>query len=96
MKTYDEDTGYGLLRHVLIRTGFTSGEIMVVLVLSTQILPSKNNFVKALREIHPEITTIVINVNDKKTSMILGDKEEVIYGKGYIEDSLCGKVFRIS
>ncbi|MDF2803488.1 MAG: rlmCD 1, partial [Anaerocolumna sp.] len=86
----------GLLRHVMIRTGYASGEIMVVLVLASPILPSKNNFVKALREQHPEITTIVVNVNDKKTSMVLGNKEQVIYGKGYIEDTLCGKVFRIS
>ena len=96
IKTYDEDSGYGLIRHVMIRTGFTSGEIMVVLVLSSPILPSKNNFVKALLKLHPEITTIVHNVNDKKTSMVLGEKETVIYGKGYIEDSLCGKTFRIS
>lgn len=96
IKTYDEDTGYGLLRHVLIRTGFASGQIMVVLVLSSPVFPSKNNFVKALRELHPEITTIVVNVNDKQTSMILGEKEQVIYGKGYIEDTLCNKVFRIS
>lgn len=96
IKTYDEDTGYGLLRHVMVRTGFTSGEIMVVLVLASPIMPSKNNFVKALRKLHPEITTVVINVNDKDTSMVLGEKEQVIYGKGYIEDTLCGKVFRIS
>ena len=96
IKTYDEDTGYGLLRHVLVRTGFTSGEIMVVLVLSSPIMPSKNNFVKALRAKHPEITTIVINVNDKNTSMVLGEKEQVLYGKGYIEDKLCNKIFRIS
>ena len=96
IKTYDEDTGYGLLRHVMVRTGFTSGEIMVVLVLASPIMPSKNNFVKALRKQHPEITTVVLNVNDKDTSMVLGEKEQVIYGKGFIEDSLCGKVFRIS
>lgn len=96
IKTYDEDTQYGLLRHVLVRTGFTSGQIMVVLVLGSPILPSKNNFVKALLKEHPEITTIVVNVNGKNTSMILGDKEQVIYGKGYIEDTLCGKVFKIS
>lgn len=96
IKTYDEDTGYGLLRHVLIRKGHYSGEIMVVLVLGSPVLPSKNNFVKALRKLHPEITTIVINVNDKRTSMVLGEKETVIYGKGFIEDRLCGKVFRIS
>lgn len=96
IKTYDEDTGYGLLRHVLIRRGFHSGEIMVVLVLGSPILPSKNNFVKALRKLHPEITTIIVNVNNKRTSMVLGDKETTIYGKGYIEDTLCGCTFRIS
>ena len=96
IKTYDEDTGYGLLRHVLVRSGYHSGEIMVVLVLGSPILPSKNNFIKALRNLHPEITTIVVNVNDRQTSMILGDKEKTIYGSGYIEDTLCGLTFRIS
>jgi 23S rRNA (uracil1939-C5)-methyltransferase len=96
IKTYDEDTGYGLLRHVLVRSGYHTGEYMVVLVLGSPIMPSKNNFVKALRAEHPEITTVVVNVNDKRTSMVLGDKEQVIYGKGYIEDVLCGKRFRIS
>lgn len=51
---------------------------------------------KALRELHPEISTVIVNVNDKRTSMVLGDKESVIYGKGYIEDTLCGCTFRIS
>lgn len=96
IKTYDEDTGYGLLRHVLVRRGFATGQIMVVLVLGSPILPSKNNFVKALRKEHPEISTVIVNVNDKKTSMVLGDKEKTIYGKGYIEDILCGCTFRIS
>jgi len=96
IRPYNEDTGYGLLRHVLIRTGHVTGEVMVVLVLASPILPSKNNFVKALRKEHPEITTVVVNVNDRSTSMVLGKKEQVIYGKGYIEDVLCGKSFRIS
>mgnify|MGYP002170009978 FL=1 len=96
IKTYDEDTGYGLLRHVLVRTAHATGQIMVVMVLGSPILPSKKNFVNALCKLHPEITTIVINVNNKRTSMVLGDKEQVIYGKGYIEDVLCGKTFRIS
>ncbi|MCD2492772.1 23S rRNA (uracil(1939)-C(5))-methyltransferase RlmD [Lacrimispora sp. NSJ-141] len=96
IRIFDEDTGYGLLRHVLIRRGFSSGEVLVVLVLSSPILPSKNNFVKALRALHPEITTVVLNVNDKRTSMVLGEREITLYGKGYIEDTLCGKVFRIS
>ena len=96
IKTYDEDTGYGLLRHVLVRVGHATGQIMVVLVLGSPILPSKNNFVKALRKEHPEITTVIVNVNDKKTSMVLGEKEQVIYGPGYIEDKLCGLTFKIS
>ena len=96
IKTYNEDTGYGLFRRVLVRTGFHSGQVMVVLVLGSPILPSKNNFVKALRKLHPEITTIILNVNAQKTSMILGERESVLYGKGYIEDTLCGCTFRIS
>ncbi len=96
IRPYNEDTGFGLLRHVLVRTGHVTGQIMVVLVLSNPIMPSKNNFVKALRALHPEITTIVVNVNEQNTSMILGNKEQVIYGKGYIADELCGKRFRIS
>ena len=96
IKTYDEDTGYGLLRHVLVRRGFTTGQVMVVLVLASPILPSKNNFVKALRKLHPEISTVVLNVNDKRTSMVLGERNITLYGKGYIEDELCGLMFRIS
>lgn len=96
IKTYDEDTGYGLLRHVLVRVGHTTGQIMVVLVLGSPVLPSKKNFVNALCKLHPEITTIVLNVNNKRTSMVLGDKEQVLYGRGYIEDELCGRTFRIS
>lgn len=96
IKAYDEDSGYGLLRHVLVRVGHATGEIMVVLVLGSPILPSKKNFVSELCKLHPEITTILINVNNKRTSMVLGEKEQVIYGKGYIEDELCGKRFKIS
>ena len=96
IKTYDEDTGYGLLRHVLVRRGFSTGEVMVVLVVASPIFPSKNNFVKALRKVHPEISTVVLNINDKNTSMVLGEREIVLYGKGFIRDTLCGKSFRIS
>jgi len=95
-KTYDEDAGRGFFRHVLIRTGHSTGQVLVTLVVGDVIFPSKNNFVKALLKLHPEITTIVMNVNNKRTSMILGEREIVLYGKGYIEDVLCGKKFRIS
>ena len=96
IKAFNEDTGYGLLRHVLIRKGFSTGEIMVVLVLADSILPGKNNFVKALRDKHPNITTIVLNVNDKKTGMVLGSFSKTIYGPGFIKDKLCGCTFKIS
>lgn len=86
IKVYDEDSGYGLLRHVLVRRGFRTGEVMVVLVLASPILPSKNNFVKALREKHPEVTTVVVNVNDGAPSVVLGERNITIYGKGFIED----------
>ena len=96
IEPYQEETGRGLLRHVLVKRGFTSGQVMVVLVTVSPILPAKNHFVKALRERHPEITTILQNINDRYTSMVLGEKEKVLYGSGAIEDTLCGLTFRIS
>lgn len=96
MRAYDEDKGQGFLRHILVKTGFASNQIMVVLVVASTIFPGKNNFVKALLKKHPEITTIVMNINNRKTSLVLGEVEKVIYGKGYIEDTLCGCIFQIS
>ena len=96
LTVYDERKGNGFLRHVLVKRGFATNEIMVVLVTGTGVFPSKNNFIKALLNVHPEITTIVQNINNKFTSMVLGEKEIVLYGKGYIEDVLCGCTFRIS
>lgn len=96
LTAYNEHTEKGFLRHVLIRKGFKTGEIMVVLVTATPVFPGKNHFVEQLLKIHPEITTIVQNINNKFTSMVLGDSQKVLYGKGYIEDILCGKKFRIS
>lgn len=96
IKAYDEDTGLGLLRHVLVKRGFATGEIMVVLVTASPVFPSRNHFVKALCGRHPEITTVIQNLNDRSTSMVLGEREQVLYGKGYIEDELCGCRFRIS
>lgn len=96
METYDEDKKTGFLRHVLIRTGYYSKEFMVVLVVANTFFTGKKNFVKILTKKHPEIKTIVMNVNNKDTSMILGEKEEIIYGPGFIVDSLCNTKFRIS
>ena len=96
LTAYNEHTGRGFLRHVLIRKGFRSGEIMVVLVTATPVFPGKNHFIEKLRAAHPEITTIVQNINSKFTSMVLGDAQKVLFGSGHIEDVLCGKRFRIS
>lgn len=93
---YDEDSETGLLRHLLVRTGFASGQVMVVLVTASPIFPARSRFVSLLRERHPEITTIVMNCNPRKTSMVLGEQERILYGKGYIEDILCEKRFAIS
>ena len=93
---YSESSGKGLLRHVLLRRGFISGEIMVVLVTASPVFPSKNNFVKALRKEFPEITTVIQNVNDRRTSMVLGERNITLYGPGFIKDTLCGLTFRIS
>ena len=93
---YNEDTHRGFMRHILIRRGFSTKEMMVVLVTADNKFPSKNNFLKALLEKHPDITTVVQNINDYSTSMVLGKANKVLYGKGYIEDVLCGCRFRIS
>ncbi|MBQ6384939.1 MAG: 23S rRNA (uracil(1939)-C(5))-methyltransferase RlmD [Lachnospiraceae bacterium] len=96
IRNYSEDTGRGLLRHILIRTARATGQIMAVLVLADRELPGKKHFVKKLVELHPELTTVVINVNDRPGDMILGERESAAFGRGYIEDVLCGKRFRIS
>ena len=96
MTTYNEDTGKGFLRHILVKRGFATNQIMLVLVTGTPVFPSKNNFVKAILKQFPEITTIVQNVNNYNTNLVLGENQKVMYGKGYIEDVLCGCRFRIS
>ncbi len=96
IRTYDEDKSYGVLRRVLVRRGFETGEIMVVIVIGSDFLPYAKEFTMTLVKNKPEITTVVLNYNSKKTSMILGEKERVLYGPGYIYDVLCGKKFRIS
>lgn len=96
MTTYNEDTGKGFLRHILIKRGFATDQVMLVLVTGTPVFPSKNNFVKAIRKQFPQITTVVQNINPYRTNLVLGDNQKVLYGKGYIEDILCGCKFRIS
>lgn len=96
LRPYDEDTGRGLLRHVLVRRGFATGEILVALVTGTPVFTARKHFTEELLKLHPEITTVVQNVNGGHTSMVLGTQEKVLYGPGYIKDVLCGCTFRIS
>lgn len=96
LSIYDEDKRIGLFRHVMIRKGYYTKQYMVVLVVSSSIFPSRNNFIKDLRHEHPQITTIVQNVNKRATSIVLQDEQKVLYGKGFIEDQILGKTFKIS
>lgn len=96
LKVYDPDTGYGILRAVQVRTAHATGEILVTLVTAGPLFPSRSNLVKALVQRHPEITSIVQNIKDNDSSMVLGNREKVLYGKGFIEDVLLGRRFRIS
>ena len=96
LKPFDENSMTGFLRHVLVRKGYYSGQIMVVLVTGTPIFPSSRQFVNALLERHPEITTVVQNINNKFTSLVLGERSITLYGDGYIEDSILDCSFRIS
>ncbi len=96
IEPYDEDRRSGIIRHILIRTSKHYDEVMVVLVCNVDNFPSKNNFVKEIIKACPEITTVVENINTRDTNVILGEKERVLYGKGFIKDSLCGVNFKIS
>ena len=93
---YNEDTRKGIIRHVLIRTSKVKRDVMVVLIVNSQTFPSRNNFVKALVNKHPEVVTVIQNINTRDTNVILGEKEEVLFGKGYIEDEILGVKFHIS
>ena len=97
---YDEDKGTGLVRHCLLRRGVATGQVMVVLVTAQPVLPGAKNFVKALLAETAQrgvtVTTVVQNVNSRKTSVVLGEAEKVLYGKGFILDTLCGKTYAIS
>ena len=96
LTAYDENTGRGFLRHVLVKRAFSTGQVMVVLVTGTPVFTAKKHFVAKLLQLHPEITTILQNINDRRTSLVLGDREKVLYGPGTIVDQLCGCTFRIS
>ena len=96
IQIYHEDKRKGFLRHVYIRRAVNTNQTMVVLVVTSLIFPGSKQFVKELTQAFPSIKTIILNQNTRKTSIVLGNDEKVIYGKGYIEDILCGLKFKIS
>ena len=93
---YNEDSGKGILRYVLIRTSHHYEELMVVLVTTQLNFPGQRNFINELVNRHPEITTIVENVNARHTNVILGNQEKILYGSGHIKDDILGLTFEIS
>lgn len=86
----------GVVKHVLVRHALKTNQIMVVIVTPTELFPGRANFVKDLLKLEPNITTIVQNVQSRDTSIVLGTKERVLYGKGFIIDELCGLKFKLS
>ncbi len=95
IRPYDEQSGKGLVRHIFLRRGAHSGQIMVCLVCTRAKLPHAEQLCTALREQFPAISTILLNVNAKNTNVILGGENHILYGPGYIEDTLCGVPVRL-
>lgn len=93
---YNPYTGKGWLKSVVIREGFNTGEMMVVINGADPIFPAKKTFVSALLSKHKYITTIVTTVNHEKTKLVTGNTHSILYGDGYIKDTLCDKTFLVS
>lgn len=93
---YNEDYRTGIIRHVLIRTSLSTGEIMVVFVANYDTFKGRNNFIKELVKKCPQISTIIYNVNKRDTNVILGESEKTLFGKGFITDEILGLKFNIS
>ncbi len=92
---YDETTHTGLVRHIFVRRGWVSGELLVCLTVNGRRLPHHTELIEELKEI-PGFTTLVLSVNTKEGNSVLGDEEILLYGPGYIADTLCGLTFRLS
>lgn len=93
---YQEETGEGLVRHIIVRIGVNTNEIMIILVVNSWEFPYEEDFVKFIIHRNPSVKTIVKNLNSKNTNVILGRENKTIYGNGYIFDYLGNKKFKIS
>ena len=89
--------GYGgVLKHLLLRVGVKTGQVMVVLVTSEELMHGRKELVARLRAAHPEVATVVQNIQPRQTSVVLGEREKVLYGPGFIFDELLGLRYKIS
>lgn len=96
LQPYDEDRRTGFLRHVLVRRGVSTGEILLILVAASRVFPGKTHFIKALREAHPEITSAVLNVNARDTTVVVGPEMIPLFGPGTILDRIGDMTYRMS
>lgn len=96
VRGYNEAKNEGQIRHIIIRRGHYSHEMMVVLVTRKEKFFKGKEIASIIHEELPEVVSVVQNINEEKTNVILGDKEKVLYGRSYIEDQLLGKTYRIS
>lgn len=86
----------GVLRYVIVRKSFSNNDMMVVLVTKGDFFPKSKRFIQELVDKHPQVKTVVQNINPARTSVVLGKKEKTLYGPGYIYDTICGLKFKIS
>lgn len=96
IRPYDEDRKIGLIRYVLIREAVFKKEILITIVTSTEVFPGRSEVVKRIKNLSPLIKTIIQNINPRKTSIVLGEKERVLFGPGFIKDEMCGITFNIT
>lgn len=96
IRAYDEKNHRGILRHIILRVGRHTEEVMVILVTRTKLLPNSNKIVEAIREKHPQVVSIMQNVNEDRTNVILGEELRKLWGKSYIHEKIDDLCFAIS
>lgn len=96
LAAYVEDRGTGVLRHMVVRRGAATGEVSVAVVTASDFFPAGRDFTRLLLRSCPDVVTVVQNVNPRHTSAVLGTRERVLFGQGYLTDRLCGNTFCVS
>lgn len=93
---YDNNTGKGIVRHLLTRYSRSTGQLMICICAAIPVIPSKKVLISELRKALPELKTVVLDISTKSMPLMLGDREEILFGDGYIEDVILGKRFKVS